>query len=231
MRIRGPLGLMAGGLGLVAIDFRTESLDLLPDPLGWLLVALGAALLGLRWAAWGSAVTGVLSVSDAFLDYRYRLIDPETLKPVDHCPPEVLADAQLCSERVVFDPVTGWRLAALAGAAVLGVGAVVLLLTGLRRRARRDDDQTAAGRLSLLRAIVVVAWGIPQLVAIAWALTRDPVAYDPIWNDEAEYAALVGLVAVGWLVVELCFWVRRRWALPRGSEQPSPWSELMVRER
>lgn len=221
---------MAGGLGLVAIDFRTESLDFLPDPLGWVLVALGASVLGLRWAAWASAVAAVLSVSGAFLDYRYRLIDPRTLDPVDHCPPEVLAAKQLCTERVVFDPVTGWRLVALAAAAVLGVGAVVLLLSGLRRRARLHGDDTAGARLSLLGAAVVLAWGLPQLVAIAAALTADPVAYDPIWNDAGEYAALVGLVAIGWVVVELCFWVRRRWALPSGSAQPSPWAELMVRE-
>jgi hypothetical protein len=230
MRIRGPLGFMAGGLVLVAIDFRTEALDFLPDPLGWLLVALGAHALGLRWAAAAAATAALLSVSTAFLTYRYRLIDPITLEPVDVCPPEAVLDQLLCEERVVFDPVTGWRLAALAAAALLGVSAIVLLLTGLRRRARRDDDPTAARRLSLLRAGVVAAWGIPELVAIAWALTRDPMAYDPVWNDEAEYVALGGLVAVGWLVVELCFWVRRRWALPSGSAEPSPWSELMVRE-
>jgi hypothetical protein len=230
MRMRGPLGFMAGGLAIVAIDFRAESLDFLPDPLGWLLVALAAYALGLRWAASASAAAAVLSGSTALLAFRYRLIDPFTLKPVDICPPEVAEARLLCSERVVFDPVTGWRLAALAGAAVLGVGAVVLVLTGLRRRARRDDDPTAATRLSLLRAVVLVAWGIPELVAIAWALTRDPVAYDPIWNDEAEYVALVGLVAIGWLAVELCFWIRRRWALPSASAEPSPWSELIVRE-
>jgi hypothetical protein len=36
-----PLSLTAGGLGLVILDFRTESLDLLPDPVGWVLVSVG----------------------------------------------------------------------------------------------------------------------------------------------------------------------------------------------
>ncbi len=214
----------------MVVDFRTESPDFLPDPLGWLLVALGAFVLGLRWAAWGSMVVAVLSVPDALLEYRYRLIDPRTTKPVDRCPIEDLPLGQLCSERVVFDPVSGWRLAALAGAVSLGVAAVGLLLTGLRRRAMRDDDPTAARRLSHLRLAVVVAWGVPRLVGLAWSLSRDPIAYDPVWNDRAEYVALLGLVAVGWLAVELCFWVRRRWARPTGSAEPSPWAELIVRD-
>src|SRR5688572_10335695 len=154
MRTRGPLGFMAAGLGLVAVDFRTEALDLLPDPLGWTLVAVGAFALRLRWAAWGSVVAALLSVPDTYLEYHYRLIDPRSLKPVDRCPLEELAPGELCSERVVFDPVTGWRLAALAAAVTLGVAAVGVLLTGLRRRAKRDADPTAAGRLSQLRAAV-----------------------------------------------------------------------------
>lgn len=42
-----PLPLIAGGLALVLVDFRAESLDLLPDPVGWLLVAVGAMTLEL----------------------------------------------------------------------------------------------------------------------------------------------------------------------------------------
>jgi len=37
-----PLALVAGGIALVVLDFRTESLDLLPDPVGWALIAVAA---------------------------------------------------------------------------------------------------------------------------------------------------------------------------------------------
>jgi hypothetical protein len=225
MRTAHPLGLIAGGLAVVVVDFRTEALDLLLDPFGWLLVAVGAAVLHLRGAAVASAVAGVLSVSDAFLEYQYRLIDPRTNDPVDICP--LLED---CAERVVFDPVDGWRFAALAAAIVTGTAAVLLLLRGLRRRALGDGDRAAAARLARLSWVVALAWGLPQVVGISRALAADPVAYDPIWNGGAEYAALLGTVAMGWVVVELCFWVRRAWAVPEGHAQPSPWADLMLRD-
>lgn len=225
MRIRHPLGLIAGGLAMVAIDFRTEALDLVLDPVGWLLVAAGGAVLRLRWATAAAACASVLSVSDAFLEYRYRLIDPLTNDPVEVCP--LLED---CAERVVFDPVQGWRFVALAAAIVVGIAAVLLVLRGLRRRARADGDRVAVTRLTQLWWVVALAWGLPQLVALTRALAAEPVSYDPIWNGAAEYAALLGTLVIGWVVVELCFWIRRAWAVPPGYAQPSPWADLMLPE-
>jgi hypothetical protein len=220
MRVRHPLGLVAGGLVLVVLDFRTESLDLLLDPVGWSLVVLGGAALGLRRAAVFAALAGVLSLADAYHPYRYRLIRALTGDPVDHCPPR-----ELCQERVVFDPATGWRFAALAASVLAGVAAVLLLLVGLRRRAIVDGDQPAAGRLRLIAWSTGLTWGLAPAVGMVAALVADPIAYDPVWNGPAEYAALLGWAAMTWLVIELCFWMRRGWALPGGTEL-SPWTEL-----
>jgi hypothetical protein len=226
MRVRHPLVLIVAGLGLVLLDFRTVSLDLLLDPVGWLLIALAAGVLALRWTAVAASVVAVLSASDAFLHYHYRPINPLTNHPVDICPP-----GEQCPERVVYDPVTGWRLLALAASLLLGAVVLVVLLRGLRRRAVRDGDGPAVARLGLLLWAVGLAWGLPPVVAVLLALRDQPIAYDPVWNGGAEYVALTGWAVVAWLMVELWLWSGRQWALPDRGLQPSPWAELMVRDR
>ena len=79
-------------------------------------------------------------------------------------------------------------------------------------------------------AVVGLAWGLPPVLAVLRALTDRPVRYDPVWNGGAEYLALAGWVAIGWLAVELWFWSGRQWALPDRGLEPSPWAELMVRD-
>ena len=57
MRTR-PLTLAAVGLVAVGIDMRVVAWDLLPDVLGWFLVAFAAWRLTVRWAA-GLALVAV----------------------------------------------------------------------------------------------------------------------------------------------------------------------------
>lgn len=223
--MRQPLGLIIAGLVVLVVDFRTRAPDFVPDPVGWLLVAVGAGVLGLRLVSGGAVVAAVLSLPEFHLAYRTRLIDPLTNHPVDLCPPP-----EACSERVVYEAVTGWQLALIAGSIAVSVAVVLLLLWSLRRRAVAAGDGAAGARLRLLACAVGLVWGVPQLVAIGAVLGDDPVAYDPIWNGGAAYVGLAGVVVMGWLVVELCFWVRRGWVVPDGVEQPSPWAELMVRD-
>lgn len=64
-----PLVLVALGLVLVALDLRIGGLDLLPDPLGWVVAAVGAGLLrdrhvGFLVAAVACAAGVLLSLPD-----------------------------------------------------------------------------------------------------------------------------------------------------------------------
>jgi len=52
-----PLTFVAVGLAVVAVDIRTERLDLLPDALGWGLIALGAWRMSLTRPAIAAAAT------------------------------------------------------------------------------------------------------------------------------------------------------------------------------
>jgi hypothetical protein len=210
--------MIAGGIALVLVDFRIESLDLVPDPLGWLLIANGASTLALSLPTWLAVATALLSLSDAYLPYRRVFID-DLGDVVERCP--IL---QQCGDPVVvFDPVSGWRLAAVAATVVVGALALILVLVGLRRRARADGDGTSAARLVLLAVAVGLVWAVPPVVAIAWAVASNRGNYDPIWNGNAEYVALVGVVALGWVIVELCIRSGARWATPAESQLPSPW--------
>jgi hypothetical protein len=213
-----PLPTIAAGAALVVVDFRIEPLDLVPDPLGWLLIAAGASTLGLTLAKWLAVAAALLSLSDAYLPYRYRFID-DLGDAVERCPL-----FQECGDPVVvFDPVSGWRLAALAATVVVGALALILVLVGLRRRALADGDGTSAARLGLLAGAVGVGWAVPPVVGIAWAVASERGTYDPVWNGNAEFGALVGLLAVGWFIVELSVRSGARWATPAESQLPSPW--------
>jgi hypothetical protein len=201
MRVEHPLGLVVGGLALVWLDFRVTTLDLLLDPVGWVLIALGAVGLGLRGVGVGALAVAALSLSDASLQGGYRRIDP----------------------------VSGWRLVALAGSIVVGVGVLLVLLRRLQARAAVHGDEPAVARLRLLQWAVGLAWGLPPVVGILAALTADPVAYDPIWNGRAEYAALVGWLAIAWTAVELGMRADEGWARVDHGRDVGPWTELMVR--
>jgi hypothetical protein len=168
-----------------------------------------------------AVAAALLSVSDAYLPYRYRFLD-ESGELVELCPP-----LQVCGDPVVvFDPVSGWRLAALAASVVVGALALILVLVGLRRRAVADGDRTSAARLGLLAGAVGLGWAVPPVVGIAWAVASERGTYDPVWNGNAEFGALVGMLAVGWVIVELCVRSGARWATPAESQLPSPWPNL-----
>jgi hypothetical protein len=217
-----PLPLIAGGLALVAVDFRTGALDFLPDPLGWSLIALGAAALSLRFAPWLAGLVAVLSAPETYLPYRRVLLDPDTLEVVDGC--TVTAP---CPEQLRYDPIGGWHLVAMVVALVFAAACLVTVLRGLRRRALAAGDSPAASRLDVLALVVLLGWAAPPGVAMLRSAWSDPVAYDPIWNGSAEYLALLGGLVLAWLVVALSGCRGRAWALPTGSAQDSPWGDMI----
>jgi hypothetical protein len=220
-----PLLLIAGGLVLVVFDFRTVSLDLLPDLVGWGAVAYGASRLSLTSAAWLAGAAGVLSVCSDFLPYRYVSIDRET---GERLPPEQQGLGVL-PQRVEFDAVSGWRLAGMTLAVIVGGLAVWVLLRGLESRAAIDDEPRAAAQLRRGRWLVLAVWVVPFLVGVGRSLAANDGSFDPIWNGGAEYAGLAGLAVFGYLVVVLARDASADWAIPRWLWRPSPWDELRLR--
>jgi hypothetical protein len=221
-----PLLFIAGGLVLVVVDFRTESLDLVPDLVGWAAVAYGAARLEVMPAAWLAGAAGVLSVFDGFLPYRYVSLDRETGKRL---PPEQQG-LGVRPQRVEFDPVSGVRLAGITLAMVVGGLAVWVLLRRLERRAAAAEEPRAARRLRLARWLVVALWVVPFAVGVGHALSANDGEFDPIWNGRATYAALAGIAAFGYLIIVLVSEASASWALPGWLWQPSPWDEMRLRK-
>jgi hypothetical protein len=218
-----PLALAAGGVALVVLDFRTEALDLLPDPLGWALVAVAASWLGATAVMRLAAVTGLLSLADAALPFRYVQINPMTGEPVTGP-----ARGKPVSVQLDYLPLAGTRLTLLA-AAVVGAGATLWMLLGrLRRRANYVEDDRAVTRLRWAQWAVAGAWVGPYLVTVALAATRDG-RYDPVWNHGYEYLGLAGLGAGAYVIAVLAGSTRASWAQRPDSWYPSPWDELRLR--
>ena len=219
-----PLSVISVGLALVVLDFRTESLDLLPDPVGWVLVALGSWKLALVTTSWTAGITAALSVADAALPYRYVRIDPVTgLRVAASERPN--ADLPL---HLVFDPVSGWRLAAMTIAMAAAGVTLWSLLRGLERRARAHDQTDMAGRLRIGRWLVAVGWFLPYTVAVTRAVVADSGRFDPIWNGDAEYVALAGVAAFAYVIVVLARNTNVAWAQPERPWSPSPWDQIRL---
>jgi hypothetical protein len=218
-----PLAVAAAGVGLVVLDFRTEALDLLPDPAGWALIAVAASWLALPAVARLAAATGLLSLADLALPYHYVPINPMTGRPVTGP-----ARGNPVSVRLDFLPLAGGQLALLT-AAVVGTGVTLWVLLGrLRRRADYEEDEAAVTRLRRTQVLVVGAWVVPYLVTVALAVGRGD-RYDPVWNHGLEYLGLAGLGAGVYVIGVLAGSTRASWAQRPGSWYPSPWDEMRLR--
>jgi hypothetical protein len=213
-----PLAGIAAGLVLVALDFRTRALDLLPDPLGWALVAVGSAELSLVVPARAAVAAAVASVGDVVLPYRWVRVDPATGEVVDR-PAAALLDYP---EHLRWDAVSDGRALVLAASVLLGGVAVWTLLDGLAGRADRAGAAAASQRWRVLQVVVPAVWVLPHLAVVLVGVLGS-THYDPVWDGGLEPLALAGLAAVAWLVVTL---VRERdasWALRPDTQRPSPW--------
>ena len=144
MRTR-PLTLAAVGLVAIALDMRVVAWDLLPDVVGWVLIALGAWRLTMRSAAALAVAAAVASLAEVHIPYRYDAIDPLTGEVVVNPRPGLAYH-----ELLAFNPVSGGRLLLLAVTVAAGAAGLWILLRELARRAvavRRPLDRP---RLRLL---------------------------------------------------------------------------------
>lgn len=209
---------MAGGLAIVVVDFRTEAVDLVPDPVGWLLVAISVAALSLHRAAALAGLAALASTAEAYLPFHRISFDPLTGEELVRCPA-----GMRCSEILRYDTVSGWHLAAIAAALMVTTAALLMILRGLCRLAAAHGDEPAASRLKLLAVAVVIGWWLPPAIGIGRARTFGDGHYDPMWDSPAEYAAALGVLALGWVAVELCRRNGAGWAIPPGVQEPSRW--------
>ena len=221
MRIR-PLTLAAVGVALAAVDLRLVAWDVLPDALGWLLIAVAAHRIGMRAPAVLAGLAAVGSAAEVALPYYYQSIDRITGAIIEH--PEPGTDY---AEELVFEPLTGVRLLGVVGAVALGGVALTLMLLELRRRARTTPDTQSTQRLEVLAWLVPSVWIAPLLLVAAGEAIVDGEA-DPVWNGSLELLALPGVLVAVVLGVFLALTANRRWSAS-GDEVGSPWAEMMVR--
>ena len=207
MRTR-PLTLIAVGVLLVALDFRVVAADVLPDAVGWLLVAFGSARLGLRGPAGLAAVAAAAGVADVFAPYRRVALDPLTGQIVPEPGPGTAYD-----ERLDFERLTDLRLVLVLAALVAGGLALWFVLGSLRTRAQAAADDRSARRLGELRWLVAGAWVLPYVVVAIVQVARDG-GFDPVWNGGLELLALVGLAVAAALAWRLLVSSNRRWSAP-----------------
>ena len=213
-----PLTFVAVGLALIAIDIRTEHLDLLPDAIGWGLVAFGAWRCALTVPAIAAAATALLTLPEVSLPYHFMMIDPRTGETVTARPGVDLA----YPEQLVFDDLTGWRLAVLAAAVVAGGITLWLLLGALATRAAAWERVGTARQLRWLRWLTLAVWTGGLLVVVVVSASSGEASFDPVWNGSLELLAMAGIVVIAAVIAVLLRETNRAWALPRWSDHRSP---------
>lgn len=214
-----PLSIIVVGLAAIVVDFRTEALDLVPDALGWGLVALGAWRLSLALPAGLAAVAAAASLVDGWLPFRYVKIDPATGDPV----PGIVADADY-PVRLEYTDVSGWRLVVLALSIVCGAAALWVLLTRFAESAHTTGRDQTARQLGWLRWLLVAIWAGPYLGLVLYAVVYESGEFDPMWTGtSASYTWMAGTVVFALLGFLLVRERDRLWALPADSLRIPPW--------
>jgi hypothetical protein len=207
-----PLHAAAAGLVLLVLDFRTTSLDLLPDVIGWALIGYAChQVLGNRWLL-VAIVGGLLSLSTLSLPYHWVQIDPFTGERVVVGPGTDLGYAELLE----YDRLEGVRLAMAAGATAF---AAVVLLVLAWTAAGRADARGATRSARWLRAAALATaalWAAPRLVGMAAGAAE---GYDAVWDDGAGRVALVGIITALTFAGVLIRDGREPWALRPGVER------------
>jgi hypothetical protein len=220
-----PLAMVVLGMAIVVADFRLDALDLVPDLLGWGFVAYAAWRLDLAVPALLAAATGLASLAEAWLPFRYVIIDPETGEPST----DFVGETNHMSLR--YEDVTGWQLAGMTLSMVLAGATLWVLLSAFAARAQAGGRAGAAAHLRVARWLVVGLWTVPFVGAVVQAVAEKSEEFDPVWNGRLAYT---WLAAVGVLVYVATVLLRERdhlWALPDGSVQGTRWDLASVQSR
>ena len=211
--------MILGGLALVVLDFRTASPDLLPDIVGWGLIAVAARRLTLTAAASLAVVAGLASLADLWLSYRHIPVDPTT--------GELVLDGSSADRggpaQFVYDDVSGWRLTAMSIAAVLAGLALWALLAGLAKLARSRGRDGPARQFRIVGWLIPAVWTVPYLAAVVNAVVNESGAFDPVWNGALVYVWLLSFALFVYLAVLLLREHDESWTRPVGSPVPSRW--------
>lgn len=194
----GALTVTGLGVVLVGVEFRLNAIDVLADPLGWLLVALGAWMLAARGPSALALLAAPLSAAGAYLTFRTVLVDSATDRALTVCPPD-----GFCYEQIRFDDVGSVRALALLGMAVTGAGALVWLLRILRTEVGPPTaDVTLRKQMWVLEILVPLVWALPVVLLAGIAVVTGD-GYDPIWNERLEPVAYARVAVMAWVVVVL----------------------------
>lgn len=199
------MAVVAGGLLLVALDFRTRSVDVLPDAVGWVLVATGTWTAGVRRGAPLALAAAALSLAELALPYhfvRYDAVGGTFITVPDPPPGEVVLQR--------WDDLSLLRGTAIASAMLLGGAAVVVLLHALVRRAQADHDDVGMRELRIA-ALAPAAWSLAFVAVVAVAAISGE-RYDPMWDGAGELVWLVAVVALLGLGLFLAARRDRPWA-------------------
>lgn len=211
-----PLSLVSSGVVLVGLDLRIVHVDVLPDALGWGLVALGAWRLEHRAAATFGAIAALAALPDAALTYHWEDIDPTS--------GEVVVDGggTAYGQRIAYDLITDVRAPLTALALAAGGLALVVLLGRLEARAVILGDRPAATQLLACRLAIALLWVFPHVVVmlLQW-LSGDGL--DPVWSANLELVALVGLAVATAVVIVLVLHRNRGWTAT-DAERIVPWA-------
>ena len=210
-----PLGAVCAGLLLVIVDFRVPGLDVVPDPVGWALVAVGLSRLpspdntavAARVAA---VVTALLSLAELSLP-----VATETSGPVDGAGP-------VTSTTAVADP-EGLQAILVSTYSFAFSVTLVLLTLALRTRAARAGDTAAATTLTrfVVFHVVVGALGVVVDLVIRAAGVTVPRQVDGGAVALALVAVLATFVVVALFLVTLYRMRERPWAAAAGQVSPA----------
>ena len=172
-----PLGKTVGGFLLAALDFRINGLDLLPDPLGWAIAAIGLSALSARSPALRVAM--ILAAIEAVVSLP--------LVVTDEIPPLLSSLDTLLQTGFVFAVCTG--LIALlphrpdrAGTANiirwLDLGLTVLIVPVAMTAGSSPEGLARVGPFAIVLVLVglaVAAW----FVVLHFQVRRDPAVGGP----------------------------------------------------
>lgn len=213
-----PLTALSAGLVFLVVDFRTLAVDLVPDPVGWALIAFGLYRLAAPRLAALAGVALLCSFAESWLPYHYRKVKTFQAGP-DVGEPRVIE-----LEVLEYDAVTGVRILLLAASMVILAIVIIAVVRLLAERARSYPAERSIRRLTILGGVAIATWVVPHLVAIAAALLGDG-QLDVVWGDPAWRVELIGTLVVVAFAGAMLADAREPWALRPGRLRLGNWQE------